>query len=791
MDAVNGPMPVLPAPGGNAHSMGSTTSDLRYYIYVIRRRWWLVAMIAFAVIGGAWWRSAQQVPQYTAEVRVLRTPPENLIEAGWAGLYDLQPEAMAVQINLISSWDVVKRAVDSLGLRLQIDDSRIRRTSVFSEVYVHPSATEASYLLRANGSHITVVDASGRIIMSGSRGQLLEGPGFRFIVTADNPLSQPVHFSILSEQAAQDLVKAGLRAEQMKSSMMIAISYSSPDPIMAASVANAIGAAYKWFSGERARKEARDRKNILASRLRDIRDSLLIAEGKVQQVNRSTALAGGGSSDAVSNSILEAQNEYRHLRLQEQLLIELKRSLDAGSTDAVQRAIALSNENVGFGTAYQRILELQAQRSRLMTTGNATARSQSVMALDSQIVEQRNELRRVADANLRVVRDRLQDAQQRLQDLNIQYGNVSSQLVVVDAMKQQVEALQRHHDMIAEKYYEAQIAEQLDNGSVEITQPAAVPAAPSGTKRTRTVFFALIIGTALGVIAAFVLEQVDTRVRDPEDAQRATSVGVIGLIPELKGVSGRPLALTTEDHTTGAEAYRKLRTNLRFVRADRPRAIAVSSPSPEEGKSVTASNLALAIGQQGQSVLIVDADLRRPVQHSIFGVDKAPGLSDALVGLVEPLAAVQPFPDMPNVYVMPCGTEAPNPAELLGSESFSRFLSAMLQKFDTVIIDTPPVNLVTDAAVIASVCDGVLIVAEAGRTDRAVLTQAVNELRSARGSVLGIVLNRAGAGSRYGRYGKYGPYYTPRSYGPRDAADGKNVNGQTLQTIRDWVSALI
>lgn len=791
-DALNGPVPVLPTPNS---TNSNSTSELRYYVYVLRRRWWLVGLVALAVVAGAWWRTARQVPQYTAEVRVLRSPPANLIEAGWAGLYDLQPEAMAVQLNLITSHGVLKRTVDSLGMRLRFENDRLRRSAVLSEVFVHPSTTTGKYVLSARGPDVVVRDVAGRVVMSGSRGDLLEGPGFRFIVTADHPLAQPLTFRIVSEAEARDALAGSLRAEQMRQSMLIAIRYTSPDPVLAASVANAVGASYKWFAGERARKDARERKNLLADRLRDIRDSLQLAELQVQNVNRRAGLAGmGAGENALSGTILEAQNDVRQLRLQEQLLMELKRSLDAGSTDAVQRAIAVGGSNVGFTSAYQRILELQAQRSRAVTSGNATERSQNVVAIDSQIVEQRNELRRVADANLRLIRDQLADAQARVQDLNLQYGDLSSQLVMVDAVRQQVDALQRHHDMIAEKYYEAQIAEQMDNGSVEITQPAEPPAAPNGSRKTRSFFFALLVGLTLGVIAAFVLEQVDTRVRDPEDAQRAAAVGVIGLIPEIRGHAGRPLALTAEEHTLGAEAYRKLRTNLRFVRADRPRAIAVTSPSPEEGKSVTASNLALAIAQQGQSVLVVDGDLRRPVQHEIFQVQRSPGLSDALVGLVEPLQAVQQYADAPNVYVMACGTEAPNPAELLGSEAFARFIMAMLDKFDTIIVDTPPVNVVTDAAVIGSVCDGVLLIAEAGRTDRSVLASAVNELKSARGSVLGIVLNRAGGGVRYGRYGKYGGYYNSRVYYRKDAAagtNGSNGNAQTLQTIRDWVSALI
>lgn len=789
-EAQHGPMPVLPA---MSNGNGNSRSDLRYYLYVLRRRWWLVLLVTLTVMAGAWWRTARQVPTYTAEARVLRTPPADLLQAGWAGLYDLQPEAMAVQINLITSYDVMKRVVDTLGLRLQLEDPRVLRSRVMSEVYVHPATTPSNYVLSANGARVAVRNDQGSIVASGVRGQLLLGPGFQFIVTADHPLTHPMPFRIMTEAAAQDGIKADLRAEQVKQSMMIGLRYSHPDPVMAAAVANNVAIAYKWFAGERARRDARERKNILAERLRDIRDSLHLAETNVQQVNRSAGLAGMGAGEtALSSTILESQGDVRQLELQEQLIIDLKRSLDAGGTDAVQRAIALGAENVGFTSAYERILDLQNQRSRAITSGNATERSQNVVAIDSQIVEQRNELRRVADANLRVIRDRLASAHGRSRDLSVQYGDMSSQKVAVDAVRQQVEALQRHHDIIAEKYYEAQIAEQLDNGSVEITQPAEVPVSPSGTRGTRTFFFALLLGATLGILSALVLEQVDTRVRDSEDAQRAASVGVIGLIPEMRTDANRPLALVADEQTRGAEAYRKLRTNLRFVRAERPRAIAVTSPSPEEGKSVTAANLTLAIAQQGQSVLIVDADLRRPVQHEIFGVQRGPGLSDALVGLVEPLVAVQPYSEMPNVYVMAAGTEAPNPAELLGSEAFSRFLTAMLEKFDTVIVDTPPVNLVTDAAVIGSVCDGVLLVAEAGRTDRSILASSVNELKSARGSVLGIVLNRAGASSRYGKYGKYGGYYSNRGYGRKDEAhDGNGANGNRLSNIKDWVSALI
>jgi polysaccharide biosynthesis transport protein len=779
--------PVLPA--GPTATTPSNSAELGYYVYVLRRRWWLIAAVALVVMAGAFWRTSRQVPQYTAEARVLREIKHNLIQDGWSGLYEMQPEAVAVQLELIRSHDVLRPVVDSLGLRLKLDDGRVQRSSLFTEVSVHQFAPTGTYVLRRSGNDITITDADGsRTVARGQVGDALDGAGFRVKVAPEYPVTEPIRFNIVDAVDAESVVRDATRAEQQNQSMMINIKYTDADPVLAANVANAIAVSYRWQSGENSRAQARQRSALLRQRMSIIQDSLALAQSAVRDFNRQAGLNGLGSEEnSIGNEVASAQTEVRRLRDQINLLQDLRRALDEpGARDAIDRAAALAPDNGGLQMAYTKITDLQEERSRAVAEG-ATPDSRRVVALDQQIANATSSLRRLVDASIKVANERYIAAQQHANETRVRYGDVSSRMVGVDAARQRVDALTQHYNLIAESFLNAQIAESLDQATVSITQPATIPANPNGGRKTRSIFFALIIGSALGVIAALILEQVDTRVRDPEDAQRVTSVGVLGLIPEMRGDMNRPLAIAEDDMSLGAEAYRKLRTNLRFVRADRPRAIAVTSPSPEEGKSVTAANLALAMAQQGQSVLIVDADLRRPVQHEIFEAERGPGLSDALVGLVQPLAAAQPYHAMPNLHVMSCGTEAPNPAELLGSESFVRFLHQMLEKFDTVVIDTPPVNLVTDAAVIGSVTDGVLLVAEAGRTDRSVLANAVNELRHARGSVLGIVLNRASAGARYGKYGRYGGFYNGKPYYRREPIEVQQKSG----TIREWVSALI
>ena len=772
-------MPVLPAASTGNTSPNSV--ELRYYVYVLRRRWWLISLVALAVMAGAYWRATRQTPQYTAEARVLREIKHNLIQDGWSGLYEMQPEAVAVQLDLIRAHDVLKPVIDSLALRLVIDDKRVKRSLRFTELQVDPVAPNGKYLMKRAGRDITITNAGGsRIVARGVLGEMINGNGFRFRVAPEYAYSQPLAFSIVDETVAEESIRETLRADQQNGSMMIAIKYTNSDPVLAAAVTNAIALSYRWQSGETARDEARQRSALLRRNVEMIQDSIAVAQAQVRDFSREAGLSGLGSEEnQISNEVANAQAETRRYRDQAGLLGQLMRALNAGSREAIDRAAALAADNGGLQAAYTKITDLQEQRGRAISEG-ATPDSRRIVALDQQIAGATNTLRRVVEANRRVVNEKLASAEKHETEVRTRYGMLSSRLVGVDAARQRVDALTQHYNMVAQNYLNAQISEQMDQSNVRITQPATTPTEPTGGGTTRTLFFALLIGTALGVIAAFVLEQIDTRVHDPEDAQRAAAVGVIGLIPELRVAdANRPLT-AVDDQSVGAEAYRKLRTNLRFVRAERPRAIAVTSPSPEEGKSVTAANLALAMAQQGQSVLLVDADLRRPVQHEIFQADRAPGLSDSLVGLVQPLQAAQPYYGMPNLQVMACGTEAPNPAELLGSEAFVRFLHEMLDRFDTVIIDTPPVNLVTDAAVIGSVCDGVLLVAEAGHTDRSVLANAVAELRHARGSVLGIVLNRAGAGARYGKYGRYG-------YGKNEYYREQ----QPSRSFRDSVSALI
>ncbi|MGV2982224.1 polysaccharide biosynthesis tyrosine autokinase [Microbacterium sp. AGC85] len=317
--------------------------------------------------------------------------------------------------------------------------------------------------------------------------------------------------------------------------------------------------------------------------------------------------------------------------------------------------------------------------------------------------------------------------------------------------------------------------EKLEGGTE--TAPAAVtlivgdsarlPISPSSPNTRLNVVIGALAGVALGLLYALVRHTLDRRVRHPRDIERETGVSVIGTLPLEKTMSdGRQVIDFSLDAQHGVshhtvESMRELRTNLQFIDVDNPpRVIVVTSSVPGDGKSTVAVNLASSLAAAGQWAMLIDCDLRRPVVADIFGFSKDVGLTDILAGRAELNdVAHRPDKNVPFV-VIGAGRIPPNPSELLGSARMREFVTE-LSKTAVVILDSPPVLPVTDAAVLAASADGVIIVVSSGKTTFDMLQRAISSITRTTGRVLGVVLNkvpRKGAESAY--YGReyYGAY---------------------------------
>jgi tyrosine-protein kinase Etk/Wzc len=286
----------------------------------------------------------------------------------------------------------------------------------------------------------------------------------------------------------------------------------------------------------------------------------------------------------------------------------------------------------------------------------------------------------------------------------------------------------------------------------------------------------VLIGIGLGIGLVFLLEYFDNTVKTSEELE-SMGFNLLSSIPQIQmdkyeqrledkleklgPIEGKKIEARLITHldpkSPVAEAYRTLRTNLQFSKVDRQlKTILITSSGPKEGKSTTAANLSIAMAQVGNKVILVDADLRRPVIHSIFGMNKEDGVTNFLMNSDNFENFIKPtFHE--NLFILTSGTLPPNPSELLASQKMENLLSKLNDKYDTVILDSPPVIAVTDAAVLSTKVDGTILVVSSGQTNKEALTKAYSLLTSVNTKLLGVLLNGVDVEGLYGSYDYY--YY--------------------------------
>ncbi len=293
-----------------------------------------------------------------------------------------------------------------------------------------------------------------------------------------------------------------------------------------------------------------------------------------------------------------------------------------------------------------------------------------------------------------------------------------------------------------------------------MVEPAVPNPNPSSPKIVVNVLIALLLGGLLGIGGAFLVDYLDDSIKSADDVERATGLATLGAIPKMRLDSGKSqiysLATLVYPRSSVAESFRALRTNLEFTGIDAPIAtILVTSPLPREGKTTVATNLAVAFAQAGHRTVLVDADLRRPEVHKFFALDNRRGLTSILRSDDISIADVALGTEDANLRIVTSGPPPPNPAELLASTRMTVILERLKRSAEIVIIDSPPVNLVTDAAILIRQVDGAILVVDAGHTSRTAVRRAADSLSRVGGRVLGAAMNRGSAASASGVYGYY------------------------------------
>lgn len=296
--------------------------------------------------------------------------------------------------------------------------------------------------------------------------------------------------------------------------------------------------------------------------------------------------------------------------------------------------------------------------------------------------------------------------------------------------------------------------------SSTVIAPAVAPTAPTAPRPIPVIVAGFVLGTAVGVGSAVLRKVLDTRLRSVAAIEDATEVPYLGSILHDPEAPVRPLLLQHDPRSAAAEAVRRVRAALEFVRFPEGRAtFVITSAGASEGKSYSAANLALALAETGSRVALVDSDLRRPQVAERFGLEGAAGLSDLLIGRLELSDVLQPW-GRQGLVVLPSGPVPPNPSELLGSPAMGALVDELQQHFDYVVIDAPPVLLVADAAVLSRFAS-VLLAVPHGRVSRTTVAAAMRTLRGVGANVIGSIgtLVRPTEGDQPYRYGAYGAAY--------------------------------
>jgi capsular exopolysaccharide synthesis family protein len=298
-------------------------------------------------------------------------------------------------------------------------------------------------------------------------------------------------------------------------------------------------------------------------------------------------------------------------------------------------------------------------------------------------------------------------------------------------------------------------------GGGSVIATATLPMFPSSPKKTQNVLLGVVVGLLLAIGLVLLIEALDDRLRSAEEIESRSGAPSLGSVPYTRDLSKSSGAATVVHQTTSAvaEAYRTLRTNLRFLSVECPlRTLLVTSSVKGEGKSTTAANLAAAFAVSGVRTILVSADLRRPSVHRFFGLQNSVGVVDAVLPNVA-LEGLLQTNELPHLRVLAAGRVPPNPTEILSSARFAEILEVLSSAADLVIVDSPPLLGVADASALASRVDGVLLVVNPGEANRRSLEHAVAQLHKAGGRLLGTVMNAVGPGTGYGYGYDYDYYY--------------------------------
>jgi capsular exopolysaccharide synthesis family protein len=547
---------------------------------------------------------------------------------------------------------------------------------------------------------------------------------------------------------------------------VVRIAYSSTDSLLVRDVVNTVVRHFIRRRHSEHSREAVDMVTFLNQQLDTLTRQLTLAEEALRDYSENSGII---ALSAQSESFV---TRLADLKAERDMADAERRALTAVVSQDQTAASGSFRNIVGFHTILKspsasellRALN-EAENVRAALLQKYTAETVDVQVQTARIQELEEQLRGIATSYLNGLNNTVTSLDEVLDGYREELRRIPEQEIRFARLKRHATVLEEIQTLLQTRAKEAEIAASVNDASVRVVDPAVVPTRPISPRPKLSLAFATMLGVGLGLAGAVLRHHADRTVRSREELQLTVpELPILSVIPRARAArtNGHGGVRVVEGETAAAEAFRQLRTNLAFARPDRPqRVIVLTSPTPGDGKSMTAANLAVTLAQQGGRCILVDADMRRGALEETFDVARTPGLSQVLanqVGFDDAIRRIAVPGGLTHLDFLPAGVHPPNPAELLGSGRLKELIELWRERYDTVVIDAPPLNLVTDASLIGTLADGVLVVVRAGVTRGDALEFAMDQLEAVHAPLIGAVLNDVSMKAE-GYYGKFSGYY--------------------------------
>lgn len=602
-------------------------------------------------------------------------------------------------------------------------------------------------------------------------------------------------------EAAAGVVRGRLSVNPIKDTRLVEVSFEDADPARAQRIVNALLEIYVEQNVEDIVSSTTTAADWLGGQQQKLKEELEkseIALHDYKKDKRVLSVSIDDQSNMLRGEMTQLNNELTQVRAkreqiasrQEQLAkVDAKDPTDLPATELLSSQVLQDLRN--------RFMDAKTERDALVADGKG-GNHPSVRAAEARIALASAALTREIRNIQKAINGDLAAVTREASGLSKLYSSAEKRALELNLLEIEYGRLMRAknnnekmYSLVQERAKESDLGRAMRFNNIKLVDRALPPGGPVRPRVPFSIAMGALGGLALGLLVAFGRELLDRSLKTPDDVDRELGVPFLGLLPQggrseggygyglrrrAPSATGPPeLIVHSSPKSTVAEAARAIRTNILFMSPDKPqKRLLVTSAGPSEGKTTVACAVATAMAQAGQRVLLVDCDLRRPRVHKIFRRTNDVGVTTALLD-----RSVLDFEslrtDIPNLSVLPAGVHAPNPAEIFHSEVFAKFLDELAERYDRLVIDSPPIAPVTDATILSKSVDGTLVVVRAGKTSRDLAQGALRALRDVGGNILGVVLNdvdlsRRGYGGYYTRYHYYrSEAYTYGEPGPSDA----------------------